>query len=126
MDEHLRVLIADDSEQDCELVVWELRRAGFSVSYERVDTSERMAAALTRHTWDVIIADYHMPNFTGLDALALVRATTLETPFFLVSGTITADTRRTAIRFGVTDCINKDNLSRLGLAIKSALRLGLS
>jgi DNA-binding NtrC family response regulator len=122
MSKALRVLIADDSEQDCELVVRELERAGFSVSYERVDTSERMAEALTRHSWDVIIANYPLPNFTELGALALVRATTLETPFFLVSGNISADTKWAAIRFGVTDHINKDNLSRLGPAIKNALR----
>jgi CheY-like chemotaxis protein len=70
----LRVLIVDDSDSDAQLLVWELRRAVYHLSCERVETAEAMGAALARQQWDVVISDYTMPGFSGRDALRLLHA----------------------------------------------------
>jgi phosphoserine phosphatase RsbU/P len=124
MGKPLRVLIAEDSEDDCQLSVLELQRAGFALTYQRVDTSERMREALARNNWDVIIADYDMPSFTGFDALDLVRGQGLDVPFLIVSGNTTDDIAASALTAGASDCISKHNLSRLVPAVKRALSEG--
>src|SRR5207245_846047 len=66
----LRVLIAEDSEDDARLLLRELERAGFDPAYERVDRAAAMQAALDRHPWDLVIGDYSMPEFSGPARLA--------------------------------------------------------
>src|SRR2546427_762742 len=87
----LRVLIAEDSEDDARLLLRELQRAGFDPAYERVDNHGAMQAALDRQAWDLVIGDYSMPAFSGPAALALLHARDLDTPFIFVSGTIGED-----------------------------------
>src|SRR5438876_694495 len=70
----LRVLIVEDSEDDTSLLVRELRRGGYEPTFERVDTPAGMTAALGKNQWDVVICDYSMPHFSGIDALSLLRA----------------------------------------------------
>ena len=65
----LRVLIVEDSEADAELLLRELRRGGYAPEFERVETPEGLDAALTRQPWDLIVSDYAMPHFNGLQAL---------------------------------------------------------
>jgi len=67
----LRVLIAEDSEEDALLLVRELRRGGYEPVYQRVDTASAMRAALEHQTWDLVIGDHSIPGFSGLEALAL-------------------------------------------------------
>src|SRR5260370_32574497 len=83
----LRVLIAEDSEDDARLLLRELQQAGYQPTYERVDTPAAMTSALDRHAWDLVIGDYSMPAFSGPAARALRRARDLETPFIFVWGT---------------------------------------
>src|SRR3989449_2877787 len=83
----LRVLIAEDSEDDARLLLRELQQAGYQPTYERVDTPAAMSSALARHAWDLVIGDYSMPAFSGPAALALLRARDLDTPFIFLSGT---------------------------------------
>jgi two-component system cell cycle sensor histidine kinase/response regulator CckA len=118
----LRVLIVEDSPDDCELILRELRRGGFAPEHLRVDTSDELAAALRRQAWDVIIADYSMPRFSGTDALALVRDLGCDTPFIFVSGTIGEDTAVRAMRGGAQDYMIKGNIGRLVPAIERELR----
>src|SRR5438874_12759404 len=80
----LRVLIAEDSEDDARLLLRELQRAGFDPAYERVDSPTAMQAALDRQAWDLVIGDYSMPAFSGSAALALFWACDLDTPFIFV------------------------------------------
>src|SRR2546422_9878333 len=87
----LRVLIAEDSEDDARLLLRELQQAGYQPTYERVDTPAAMTFALDRHAWDLVIGDYSMPAFSGPAALALLRARDPDTPFIFVSGTIGED-----------------------------------
>src|SRR5216117_3557706 len=118
----LRVLIAEDSEDDARLLLRELQRAGYQPTYERVDTPAAMTSALDRHAWDLVIGDYSMPAFSGPAALALLRARDLDTPFIFVSGTIGEDVAVEAMRAGAQDFLTKGNLRRLIPAIERELR----
>jgi signal transduction histidine kinase len=116
----LRVLFVEDSGDDAELEALQLRSAGFDVTYERVDTPEAMREALGR-PWEVIIADYSMPAFSGLEALKVWRSLRPEIPFILVSGTLGEDRAVGALKEGAHDYLIKDNLRRLGPAVVRAL-----
>jgi diguanylate cyclase (GGDEF)-like protein len=118
----LQLLLIEDSEDDAALVVRELSRSGFVVAPERVETPEALAAALERQRWDVAIADYTMPRFSGPAALTLLRKYDSEMPFIFVSGTIGDDAAVTAMRTGAHDYIMKGNLKRLAPAVERELR----
>ena len=118
----LQVLIVEDSENDALLLELELQRAGYETVCHRVDTAAAMTAALDRQRWDLVIADYVMPLFNGLAALALVREKGLDLPFIIVSGHITEDTAVAAMKAGAHDYVMKDKLARLGPAVERELR----
>ncbi len=118
----LRLLLVDDSEDDAMLVSRELKRAGYELSFFRVDTPQAMQAALERETWDFVIADYSMPNFSGLAALKLMQDKGLDLPFILVSGTIGEDVAVIAMKAGAHDYLMKDDLMRLAPAVERELQ----
>jgi len=118
----LQVLIIEDSENDAELLELELERSGYDPVCHRVETAVAMTSALQAQRWDVIIADYVMPHFSGLEALALVKEKGLDLPFIVVSGHITEDTAVAAMKAGAHDYVMKDNLARLGQAVRRELR----
>jgi len=118
----LRLLIVEDSEDDTLLLVRELRRAGDDVTFQRVDTAEAMTAALARQAWDLIIADYSMPHFSGTAALELLKKSGLDIPFIFVSGTIGEDMAVAAMKAGAHDYVMKGNLKRLIPAVERELR----
>jgi signal transduction histidine kinase/FixJ family two-component response regulator len=115
-------LIVEDSENDVMLLELELQRAGYDPLCLRVDTAKAMEQALNQHSWDLVIADYVMPRFNGLEALALVKQHQLDIPFIIVSGHITDDTAVAAMKAGAHDYVMKDNLARLGPAVERELR----
>lgn len=117
----LRVLLVEDSEDDADLLLRELRRGGRELEHLRVDTPEALEAALQRQDWDVILADFSMPRFSGTDALHRVRARGLEVPFIFVSGTIGEDTAVQAMKSGAQDYIMKGNLKRVLPAVEREL-----
>jgi PAS domain S-box-containing protein len=118
----LQVLVVEDSENDALLLEMELQRSGYEVSFHRVDTKEAMVTALNTQRWDLIIADYLMPRFNGLEALSLANARGLDVPFIIVSGHITDNTAVAAMKAGAHDYVMKDNLARLGPAVQRELR----
>ncbi|MEW6324983.1 MAG: EAL domain-containing protein [Nitrospirota bacterium] len=118
----LRVLIIEDSENDVELLVRELRRGGYDPAYERVDSADGMNAALDRQAWDLAFSDYTMPQFDGMAALNLIRERGLDLPFIFVSGTIGEDTAVTAMKQGAQDYIMKGSFKRLLPAVERELR----
>jgi PAS domain S-box-containing protein len=118
----LRVLLVEDSEDDALLLVRVLQRSGYDLTYERVDTAAAMSAALATHTWDIIIADYTMPDFNGLAALALMQEKNLDLPFIIVSGSIGEDIAVAAMKAGAHDYIMKGHLARLIPAVERELR----
>jgi two-component system, NarL family, sensor histidine kinase UhpB len=112
----------EDSEDDGVLLEIELRRAGYAPVCQRVETSEALRAALQQQKWDLILSDYHLPQFDGLAALALVKEKGLDVPFIMVSGYITEETAVAAMKAGAHDYVMKDNLARLGSAVERELR----
>jgi signal transduction histidine kinase len=125
MPKPVRLLHLEDEELDHELVVAYLQRGGLVLQVERVDTQPQFEAALAQ-PWDLVISDYHLPGFSGLDALRLLREYEAKSgsgpvPFILVSGQIGEDTAVEAMRNGASDYLLKNNLSRLAVAAESAL-----
>ena len=118
----LRVLIAEDSENDTGLVVRELRRGGYDVTYERVDTAPAMLAALDRQQWDLVISDHAMPQFSAPAALALLQAKCPDLPMIVVSGEIDLNLAVELMKVGVQDYVQKDQLARLIPAIVRNMR----
>src|SRR5215813_12576487 len=118
----LRVLVVEDSENDALLLELELQRAGYDTTCHRVDNAEALTQALTTQPWDLVVADYVMPRFNGLEALALVKSRGLDLPFIVVSGHITDNTAVAAMKAGAHDYVMKDNLMRLGSAVERELR----
>ncbi len=118
----LRALIVEDVEDDAMLLVRELERNGYDVSWQRVDTREAMSAALESQTWDIIISDYVMPSFSGPDALALLKESGLDLPFILMSSRIGEEAAVMTLKAGAQDFVLKDNLARLGPAVERELR----
>ena len=122
MSKLLRVLNIDDSENDALLLRRRLSKEGFEVEFERVETAQAMAAALSDRSWDIVISDYAMPNFSGLAALSVLKQSGLDLPFILVSGTIGEGLAVDAIKAGANDYVMKGNLERLTTAIERELR----
>jgi signal transduction histidine kinase len=122
MGKPLCVLIVEDSENDALLLLRELKRAGYEPVHERVYTALDMNTALEKQYWDVIISDFVMPQFSGLEALKLVQGKRLDIPFIITSGKISDDTAVISMKAGAADYIMKDNLTRLGPAIERELQ----
>ncbi|HZY56299.1 MAG TPA: PAS domain S-box protein, partial [Rubrobacteraceae bacterium] len=103
------------------LVLRELKRGGYEPKYERVETPEAMKEALTNSEWDVVISDYHLPRFGGLEALKMWRETVSEAPFIVVSGKVGEDVAVEMMKTGAYDYVMKDNLGRLCATVKRGL-----
>src|SRR6266850_978324 len=118
----LSVLIVEDSEDDARLLVRELTRGGYELTQEQVYTATAMQAALDRQVWDLVIGDFSMPNFSGLEALSLVRERGLDVPYICLSGTISEELAVAAMKAGANDWVTKGQLKRLLPAIERELR----
>ncbi len=118
----LRALIVEDSEDDAMLLARELRRGGYDVTFERVDTPAAMKESLDRQPWDIVLSDYSMPSFSGLEALKILKKSNLDIPFILISGLIGEETAVEAMKAGAHDFLTKGNLARLIPAIERELR----
>ncbi len=117
----LHVLVLDDSEDDVVLLLRELRRSGFDPTWECHETAGALAAALDREHWDLILSDYHMPSFSAVAVLQLVRDHGADVPVIVVSGDLRDDTIAAALAAGAREYVFKDDLAKLGLAIRREL-----
>jgi PAS domain S-box-containing protein len=122
MSKPLRVLLVEDSEFDMELLLRLLRKGGYDPVHERVETAPQMKAALERQTWDVVLADYRMPQFSAPQALEVLKETGLDLPFLVVSGGIGEATAVATMKAGAHDYLMKDNLARLVPVVERELR----
>jgi PAS domain S-box-containing protein len=118
----LRLLLAEDNEDDAWLLMRELRKAGYDVMCERVDTPVSFRDALEREEWDVVVSDFNFPRFSGNEALRIFKESGLDLPFIFVSGAIGEDAAVEAMKAGANDYVMKNNLARLGPAIERELR----
>ncbi|MBN8493805.1 MAG: response regulator [Burkholderiales bacterium] len=116
----LRVLHLEDSDLDHELAMAHLQRAGLRVQAQRIESRAEFAEAL-QGDWDLILSDYNLPGFSGLQALEMLRDSGRLLPFILVSGEIGEDTAVEAMRNGASDYLLKNNLARLAPAMEHAI-----
>ena len=86
-DQSLRVLMVDDSEDDVQLIINELKKIEYNPLYERVETAAAMKKALQEKQWDIILCDYKMPKFNAPSAIAVLKEANIDIPLIIVSGT---------------------------------------
>ena len=122
MSKPLRVLLIEDSRDDADLLLWTLQQGGYAPTHTLVSDAASMTAALDAGPWDIVIADYSLPQFSGIAALELFKARYIDIPFIIVSGHIGEDEAVAAMKGGAHDYVMKRNLSRLIPAIERELR----
>ncbi len=120
--EPIRVVMVEDSPTDVELVLRQVRREGLDVVNRVVCEEHSFRAALTEFAPNLILSDFSLPQFDGLAALRIARDVAPDVPFIFVSGTIGEERAINALKNGAFDYVLKDNLRRLGPAIRGALR----
>lgn len=118
----IRVLVLGDSEDDAKLMARLIEKNDYTVYYERINTAQQMKDAITNNMWDVIISDYKMSKFKGIEALEILNEYGLDIPFILVSGKIDEKAAVETMRKGVVDYLMKNNLLRLVPAIERELK----
>lgn len=116
----LKILLLEDSADDAALLERDLRRGNLIPVLRRVQDEAEYVEALDVD-WDIVLADYALPSFSGLDALRLLRAHDACTPFIMISGRMGKTTAREALRAGAQDYLVKDDLTRLGTAVTQAV-----
>jgi PAS domain S-box-containing protein len=122
MCKRLSILIVEDSESDTELIIRQFQKANYDITYERVETDDQMMAAIEKRSWDLVIADYSLPEFNAPAALAILQKSGLDIPFVVVSGAIGEETAIEIMKAGAHDYIMKNNMSRLVPAIERELK----
>ena len=121
-DPTVRILLVEDDVHDAELLQLLFESEGLRADVERVDQKETFEQALLSGNCDVILSDYNMPGFSGLEALRMYRQVGLEIPFLLVSGTIGEEAAVACLKAGAHDYVMKRNLKRLVPAIRRAIQ----
>ncbi len=122
MSRPLRLLHIEDSEDDATMLARKLKQDGYDLTVIRVATPGAMQAALRNHTWDLIVADWNLPQFSALFALEQLKLLELDLPFIIVSGTIGEEMAVKAMKAGAHDYVMKDNLQRLTPVIEREVR----
>jgi len=117
----LRVVIVEDNSADAELVLHELRRGGFQVASEEAQTEEQFRRAIHKNAPDVVLADYNLGQWRGMETLEIMHKEGVDAPLILVSGALGDVTAVECIKRGATDYVLKDSLARLPVSIHRAL-----
>lgn len=120
MGSQLRLLILEDRARDAELMIEQLRLSGFELDWTRVQTQQDFLTEIQKQP-DIILADYNLPQFSGLEAVRMLKQQSLDIPLIVVSGTVGEDRAVECIKEGAADYLLKDRLVRLGEAIKRAM-----
>ena len=118
----LRVLLVEDNPADVELVLLALRKDGFDVSSDVVQTVEEFTLRVHATAYDLILADYNLPQWSGMEALEILRRESLDIPLIVVTGYLGEEKAVECIKQGATDCVLKDHLARLPLSVSRALK----
>ena len=121
MKQELSLLQIEDNEDDAFLIQRALIKEGYRLVSKRIETKNELSHALDERTWDVVLSDYAMPHFNGLEALKIVLKHASDPPFIIVSGEIGEELAVRLLKTGADDYIRKDNLVRLGQAVKRAI-----
>ena len=118
----LNLLIVEDVASDVELVTLVLEKAKIPFSYQSIDTLEGAKQLLQSHTYDAVISDYRLPQFTAYQVLETLQKTKREIPLILVTGSLGEEAAVDCIKAGMTDYVLKDRLFRLPVVLKRSLR----
>lgn len=118
----LRVLMVEDSPSDAELSLHALRRHGYNVCADIVSRPDEFTHRLSKAIYDVVISDYEMPEWSGLEVLEQLEKLEQDIPFILVTGVVDDATAAKLIDSGADDYVLKDHLGRLPLAVRRVLR----
>ncbi len=121
MSEPIRILIVEDLPTDADLAMHEIRKSVSDCVFQRVETESAYLEALETYSPDLILSDYHLPRFTGMQALKLATDRTPMTPLIIFTGSINEDIAVECMKAGATNYIIKENIRRLGPAIIHAL-----
>jgi two-component system, cell cycle sensor histidine kinase and response regulator CckA len=116
-----RVLLLEDNKADAKLCFSELARAGFECDSEVVSTAKEFTERLQSQPYDLILADFRLPDWSGLEAVRWLRSSGFTVPFILVTGTLGDELAIECIKAGANDYVLKDNLERLPIAVRRAL-----
>lgn len=122
MSESLRILFVDDSEQDVFFLLRELKKGGYELHHKRVEDEASLRTSLQTGEWQIVISDFHMPNFDGLQALQVFKEVGRDIPFILVSAIVGEETAVLAMKQGAHDYVMKRNLTRLVPVVQRELR----
>jgi signal transduction histidine kinase len=120
LNKELKILLLEDSNLDVELIRATLRKELCFKDLHVADKSSYMKA-LNDFNPDIVLSDYSMPQFNGLEALALLQSSSKDCPFIIVTGAIDEETAVACIKAGADDYLLKDRLLRLPAAIKHSL-----
>jgi len=118
----LRVLVVEDEPADVELVLRALRQAGFEASGDVAQTAEEFTDLVRRNSYDVILADYKLPNWNGMESVEALRREGLDVPVIVVSGSLGELTAVECIKQGAADYVLKDHLARLPESVRRAMQ----
>ncbi len=123
MAQQLKILIVEDMAQDMELIIIQLKKEGFDFKYKWAQNKKEFITEIPAFCPDIILSDYSMPSFTGMDALEIARETAPDTPFIIVTGSLNEEIAVSCIKHGAWDYVIKEAIIRLGPAIRNALNL---
>ncbi|MBA5688010.1 PAS domain-containing protein [Duganella sp. LX47W] len=116
------MLLVEDSDSDADLIERCLRKAGYAVALDRVETAADLSDALSAPRWDIVLSDHNLPDLNASIALAHLHAAGLDLPFIVVSNTIGEETAVALMRAGAHDYVMKSDLARLAPAIARELK----
>jgi diguanylate cyclase (GGDEF)-like protein/PAS domain S-box-containing protein len=122
MPDELKILMLEDEPSDAELVVRALRTAGIAFTSRRVDSRDSFVSALREFRPDIVLADYKLPGFAGLEALAIALERAPDVPFVFVSGTMGEEFAIETLHQGAADYVIKNRLGKLAPAVRRALQ----
>jgi PAS domain S-box-containing protein len=112
----LQVLVIEDTDADAQLIVRAIKQVDGGADVDVVSTRKQFAERLARHTYDLVLADYRLPNWTGMDALLELRRLGFDTPLILVTGALGDELAVDCVKAGAADYVLKENLARLKIA----------
>ncbi|HEY2930935.1 MAG TPA: PAS domain-containing protein, partial [Acidobacteriota bacterium] len=118
----VRILIVEDTAADAELILATLKRAGYRMSFDVVDSPERFQQKLQQADYDLVLSDHNLTTWTGMDALEMLRQSGKDIPFVVSTGTLGDEAAVEYIKRGAADYVLKHRLDRLPIAVGHALR----
>jgi PAS domain S-box-containing protein len=119
--EIIKILFAEDSKHDAELVQREIKKSFANAIFEITDNRFGFEEALRNFKPDLVVSDYRMPSFSAMEALQIVLKSAPDLPLIVVTGSINEETAVECLKAGAVDYILKESMKRLGQAIKQAM-----